>query len=856
MRLKKEYDSVPSKDSEFEQQESSTSLKESDKNENSEELGEVDGDDDSERNNMLNDRERDEDETVVNMDEGWESSYEKKDKAERSLVPCLVIAAVFILAWVGSAILYAYYRSSGASELPNHLQFDDIYNGSFYPSAYYLEWSTVGDDDGTFIYRDELSNIVLKHIADKSKKVFLAKGEDLKDPYGDFLLYFSFKVSGDSQYILLETNRTKGWRHSYAANFWVFNTTSKTVTPLVKSFENSSDYPLLSIALWSPVGHDILYVRDNDLYLLVGLTEERRITFDGSNIIYNGIPDWVYEEEVLASNIATWWSTSGKRIAYLRLNDSEVPEFHLSLYNDNHHIGPYPNDFVMRYPKPGYPNPTVALYIYHLDTPLAAQSGPVVIENDFKEDNKLITELAWCGDDQLLVRVMNRIQDIQRTVLVDARKLKGKAVREESTAVTDNGWFEITKSMIYIKPTGSIKSDSYLDIMSNNGYDHIAFFSTLDSSKPQFLTSGEWEVVGKISAIDYSRELIYFISTEQSSIERHLYSVSFDGKNKTALTPLDKPGYYEVNFSPKAQYYELKYQGPDVPWQKVKKIGDEKFEIVLESNDGLRELLSKYELPKQRYLTVDIDGNKLNALEISPPNMDESGHNKYPVLFRVYGGPGSQTVSQRFELDWHLFLASASKLKYIVVTVDGRGTGFKGREFRMCVRTRLGEFEAKDQISAAKYWSTLPYVDKNRMAIWGWSFGGFVTSKVIEADSGAFQIGIAVAPVIDWRFYDSVYTERYMKTPELNPNGYELSAVTNMTGFDNAKFLLIHGTGDDNVHFQNSLSLIDRFTLASVHNYRVQIYTDSDHSIQKHNANRETNYNINILFSPALLFNN
>ncbi|CAJ0843099.1 21971_t:CDS:2 [Entrophospora sp. SA101] len=157
----------------------------------------------------------------------------------------------------------------------------------------------------------------------------------------------------------------------------------------------------------------------------------------------------------------------------------------------------------------------------------------------------------------------------------------------------------------------------------------------------------------------------------------------------------------------------------------------------------------------------------------------------------------------------------------------------------MCVRTRLGEFEAKDQISAAKYWSTLPYVDKNRMAIWGWSFGGFVTSKVIEADSGAFQIGIAVAPVIDWRFYDSVYTERYMKTPELNPNGYELSAVTNMTGFDNAKFLLIHGTGDDNVHFQNSLSLIDRFTLASVHNYRVQIYTDSDHSIQKHNANRE-----------------
>jgi len=176
------------------------------------------------------------------------------------------------------------------------------------------------------------------------------------------------------------------------------------------------------------------------------------------------------------------------------------------------------------------------------------------------------------------------------------------------------------------------------------------------------------------------------------------------------------------------------------------------------------------------------------------------------------------------------------------VVVDTRGTGYKGRTFRVCVRKHLGDFESKDTINTARYWSKLPYVDSSKMAVWGWSFGGFLTSKVIEADSGVFQVGIAVAPVTDWRFYDSIYTERYMKTPTLNSEGYQRAAVTNMTGFDHAKYLLVHGTGDDNVHFQHSANLVDRLTLASVHNYRVQYYVDSDHSIRKHNAHRELYY--------------
>ncbi|CAG8754538.1 8879_t:CDS:2, partial [Cetraspora pellucida] len=312
---------------------------------------------------------------------------------------------------------------------------------------------------------------------------------------------------------------------------------------------DSNNQAVISYAEWSPVGHDIAFVKDNDVYISLGLTEEQRITYDGSDVVFNGIPDWIYEEEVLASKYALWWSPDAKRIAYLRLNESEVPEYRFPLYVDGMHVEQYVREVVMKYPKPGYPNPIATFHIYDTTTPLISQSGAVNFINDFPSDDKIITEVCWVGNDNVLVRVMNRVQDIAKVVLVDPVTRNGTTVREENADKMDGGWFEITRSWVYLQKGGSIIQDSYIDVVVNNGYNHLAIFSPLNSSSPRYLTSGNWEVVDGVKAVDRKRELIYFLSTEKSSIERHLYSVSFDGKTRTALTPTDETAYYSVDFS-------------------------------------------------------------------------------------------------------------------------------------------------------------------------------------------------------------------------------------------------------------------------------------------------------------------
>lgn len=359
----------------------------------------------------------------------------------------------------------------------------------------------------------------------------------------------------------------------------------------------------------------------------------------------------------------------------------------------------------------------------------------------------------------------------------------------------------------------------------------MGYFTPLDAQKPIILTKGKWEVVDAPSGVDLANNIVYYISTERSSTERHVYSVNLNGTSPRALTDVSKDGRYDVSFSAKSGYALLSYNGPGIPWQKV--IGtpaaDPKFTKEIENNAALAEMASKFELPTFHYSTVNIDGFDLNVLERRPPHFDPK--KKYPVIFHVYGGPGSQLVSKGFNIDFQAFIAAG--LEYIVVTVDGRGTGFIGRAARCAVRGNLGYWEAHDQIQTAKIWAAKAYVDKTRIAIWGWSYGGFMTLKTLEQDGGeTFSYGMAVAPVTDWRFYDSIYTERYMHTPQHNPDGYNNATVTDVKRLGgNVRFLLMHGVADDNVHFQNSLTLLDRLDLGGVENYDVHVFPDSDHSI-------------------------
>jgi len=317
-----------------------------------------------------------------------------------------------------------------------------------------------------------------------------------------------------------------------------------------------------------------------------------------------------------------------------------------------------------------------------------------------------------------------------------------------------------------------------------------------------------------------------------SEVEEQKEIINSFGEN------LSEAGVFSASFSPGFNYYLLNYDGPNMPYQKILSTQDsyDDFHIDVTNTEELEKKISEYDMPIFHRFEIPIDDYKVNALAIYPPQFDERSSKKYPVLFHPYGGPNSQMASYSYQIDFNSVLASDPKYPMIVVVVDGRGTAFKGRKFRVGVAKQLGKLEAEDQIKAAEYLKKLPYVDKDRFAIWGWSYGGYLTSKVVEADSGAFKVAMAVAPVTDWRFYDTLYTERYMKTLESNSEGYKESAVINVDGFKNVDFLLVHGTEDDNVHFQNSAVLVSKLTLAGVQNYKVQFYTDNEHSMGFGNA--------------------
>lgn len=451
----------------------------------------------------------------------------------------------------------------------------------------------------------------------------------------------------------------------------------------------------------------------------------------------------------------------------------------------------------------------------------------------------------WVGDHDLLVKETDRASKVGHAVFFSDDASDGDIVRTlgQKGEEGDNGWIDHNQHIELIQ--GDVTG--YLDIVANaDGYNHVALFSPADSSTPVWITEGDWEVTGGIASWDEKKGLIYFLAANPST-ERHLYSAKVPDQisslaewqpEMTAMTDTSQPGYYDVSFSPHSGYYSLSYRGPDIPWQRLINTEKQDVEFVLEDNAALNATSSQYCKPLINYETVLSDDFELNVVELLPPNFDSSGHrHKYPVLFNPYGGPGSQSVDARFKRDWHHYLACEKK--YIIVTVDGRGTGFKGRKLRNPIRDRLGEYESRDQINIAREWAKKRYVDTHKIGIWGWSFGGYLTAKVLEADSGIFTLGMAVAPVTDWRYYDSIYTERFMSLPEDNEVGYNHTAINNVTSFNNADFLLAHGTGDDNVHYANTASLLDKFTVDKVRNFRFRMFTDSDHSINVRGAYRE-----------------
>ncbi|KAL5438578.1 hypothetical protein PMIN06_010211 [Paraphaeosphaeria minitans] len=726
---------------------------------------------------------------------------------------------------------------------------DSVLSGKWYGDRQSVSWiAGPNGEDGLLLERGVSKGgfLVVENIRDQgtaqvaASRTLLMKDRNFRIN-GEFVYPNNFWPSKDFKKVLVIADEQKNWRHSFTGKYYIFDVATQTGEPL----DPANPDGIVQLASWSPQSDAVVFTRNNNMYLRkLDSDSVIPITKDGGSELFYGVPDWVYEEEVFAGNSATWWSKDGKYIAFLRTNESTVPTFPVQYFvsrpsgkepepgEEN-----YPEVRHIKYPKSGAPNPIVDLQFYDVGL---GEVFNVNIENDFADHDRLITEIIWAKNKQVLVRETNRESDVLKMILMDVGKRTGKTVRTDDVQALDGGWMEVSHTTTFVPadPQNGRNEDGYVDTVIHEGYDHIGYFSPLDSATPVLLTEGEWEVVDAPSRIDLKNNLVYYISTERGSMERHPYVVKLDGTDKKEVMENAAAGFYDASFSAGGGYALITHEGPRIPWQKIISTPSisSSFEKTIEENKGLGKFARQHELPILNYQMVDVDGFKLNVVERRPPHFNKK--RKYPVLFFQYSGPGSQSVSKRFSVGFQEYVASS--LGYIVVTVDGRGTGYLGRKLRCITRGNIGGYEAHDQIAVAKMWAKKKYVDEERIAIWGWSYGGFTALKTLELDAGqTFKYGMAVAPVTDWRFYDSIYTERYMHTPQNNPGGYDNSSIHDVKALSqNVRFLVMHGIADDNVHMQNTATLLDKLDLAGVENYDVHFFPDSDHSIYFHNANR------------------
>lgn len=735
---------------------------------------------------------------------------------------------------------------STSAKIP--LTFQAVRNGTFNAVSKEIQWiqtsTSLTDDSGDYVVIEDGKYYLKSLRNENSSTVLYDSGTEVEYKSKTYDVE-SVKFSNDLKIALLTCNKVHNWRHSYFATYFLFNTETKETKPLY--IENIAENENIALAIISPDSKKVSFVLNNNVYItdISDFTNPvtKQITSDGGPQLFNGKPDWVYEEEVFEGDSALWWSPDSNHLLILRSNDTEVPTYPIPYFvkEDANHRSSYPLVEEIKYPKAGFPNPVVDIVVYDFANETMKQldgKDPFYNDADIDNLNRLITEVIWVGNEQVLVRVTNRESDVLKIFIVScpssSQEITSLVARFEDGR-NDKSWFEITHNTIYIPKSETREQDGYIDMINVDGYDHIAYFSPPEASEPKaLLTSGDWEVVGGAAAFDFVTEKVYYVSTEKSSIERHVYSVNIDGTNRENVTDISVDAWFDASFSIGSRYLLLSYTGPDVPYQQLLDL-HEHATTEFTSNENLEDILAVYDLPETIFGNVTLEENLIvNYKESLPLNFNPE--KKYPLLFFVYGGPGSQLVTKQFAVSFSSIIAA--ELDAVVVTVDGRGTGFKGKTFRNVVRDNLGTHEVLDQVAAAKHWISKGYIDSERTAIWGWSYGGYMTLKTLEHDQGeVFKYGMSVAPVTSWNLYDSVYTERYMHTPQQNPDGYSQSRVHDFEGFKNVtRFLLMHGTGDDNVHFQNSLQLVDSFDLAGIENYDMFVFPDSDHSIRWHNA--------------------
>lgn len=678
---------------------------------------------------------------------------------------------------------------------------EDIYTGEFRTQGMDVLRSMNNGKQYTVLNKDPYRGLVSVDTYDYStlEKVGTLISTGDVDGLEDFS---SYSFSKDETKLLLATEVESIFRRSTLGVFYIYDIESKV---LVKISDDKIQEPTVS-----PAGNKVAYVKDNNLFLMdLENQQTRQITKDGvKNKIINGVTDWVYEEEFSFVR-AFEWNSDGSAIAFLRFDETNVPEFSMDVYGTEK----YPSQHVFKYPKAGEENAIVSLHTYDL---VSGKTATIDLGDAY-----YIPRIKFMNDKRSLsVQTINRHQNHLKLHLVDIKTEAVSVLLEEK----DKAYVDIHDNLTFLA------DDSFIWTSEKDGWNHIYLYSSTGDLMNQ-VTQGEWEVT-KYYGYDQNEDKIYYQSTENGSINRGVYSVESDGKKKKALAVAE--GHNSASFSADFTYFINNYSSATTPPEYTlhKALTGKKVKDIVD-NKVLAKKLEGYKISPKEFSTIAINGNDLNMYMIKPTDFDPV--KKYPLFMYQYSGPGSQNVSNSWMGDrdyWHQLLVSEG---YIVACVDGRGTGYKGNDFKKVTYLNLVKYETEDQIAAAKKLSELDYIDEERTGIWGWSFGGHMATNSLLQANDTFEMAIAVAPVTSWRFYDTIYTERFMRTPEENPSGYDDNSPFNYPELLQGDFLLIHGSGDDNVHVQNTMRMIEALVQANKQ-FDWAIYPDKAHSIKGGNT--------------------
>ena len=621
-----------------------------------------------------------------------------------------------------------------------------------------------------------------------------------------------YEFSSDETKILLTTDIEPIYRHSYTAAYYVWNSVTQELTPL-------SDKGKQQLATFSPDGERVAYVRDNNLFVKsLRFGTENQITYDGErNRIINGAPDWVYEEEFGFSK-AFAWSPDSKFLAFMQFDESEVREFSMAMFQGLQpsldEFSLYPGEETFKYPKAGEKNSIVKVMVHEI------RSRTTITADTGEETDQYIPRINWTPDaNDLVIMRLNRRQD-QLDVLYsnpftgDSRMI----YREKNDKFVDQDFLD---KFIFLD------NGHFVVTSERNGYSHLYLHDKQGFELAQ-LTNGDFDVTD-FYGYDPGRKLFYYQAAAESPTRREVYYTSQDGKKKGKLSSLQ--GTNQAAFAKGFKYYINYFSNSTTPNLVTLHDWQGKQIRVLESNEALKNTVKDYALAMKEFFTFKTsEGIELHGWMLKPAGFNPS--QKYPVLITQYSGPNSQQVLDNFRVGWNEYLAQEG---FVVVSVDPRGTGARGEAFRKATYMQLGKYESDDMVEAARYLAGQSYIDGQKIAIWGWSYGGFMTALTMSKGGELFRAGISVAPVTSWRFYDSIYTERYMRTPRENPDGYDDNSPLSHAGKIKGRMLLVHGTADDNVHVQNSMELAEAMVQGNVQ-FEMMIYTNRNHGIRGGNT--------------------